>query len=66
MSSTRPEPGSAPDRASLSAAGLAVDEALDQVVVGLDGFASIGLVGLSDGELVRERSWRRAFPRDLA
>jgi len=52
MSSTRPEPGSAPDPASTSAAGLAADEALAGAVTALDTFASVGLVGLSDGELL--------------
>ena len=48
MSSTSPQPEPAPS----SAAGVAVDEALGQVVAGLDGFAAVGLVGLSDGELL--------------
>ena len=50
MSSTCPEPdpGLVP-----SAAGVVVGQALDAVVAGLDGFAGVGLVGLSDGEVLR-------------
>jgi len=50
MSSTSPQPEPAPS--SASAAGLAVDEALADAVTALDAFASVGLVGLSDGELL--------------
>ena len=61
MSSTCPEPDPGPDpgpdaaadAVSVSTAGVAVDAALAGVCSALDGFAGVGLVGLSDGEVLR-------------